>query len=253
MSVVMGTLKIARAERPVQVGYRRKPFGWFIHLLVANPVMPLVVIAAVAGFVVAVFVYFGENNNGVEFFVETEPEQAIVYVRARGNLSIEEMDALVTMAEQIVITQDGVRDVFAFAGDGGLNNNTGGVSAPGDTIGQIQVDLEPWGRPPRRQRDPRRDAGAPVGAARHRDRDPRRRAGPRRKQAREPAPVWRQLGRSAGRDRDRAGTFSTRCPALRWWRIRCRCPVSTGRSMSMSRPPAATVPTWPRWAPWCSW
>jgi multidrug efflux pump len=31
----------------------------------------------------------------VEFFVETEPEQAIVYVRARGNLSIEEMDALV--------------------------------------------------------------------------------------------------------------------------------------------------------------
>ena len=148
MSVVMGTLKIARAERPVQVGYRRKPFGWFIHLLVANPVMPLVVIAAVAGFVVAVFVYFGENNNGVEFFVETEPEQAIVYVRARGNLSIEEMDALVTMAEQIVITQDGVRDVFAFAGDGGLNNNTGGVSAPGDTIGQIQVDLEPWGARP---------------------------------------------------------------------------------------------------------
>jgi len=148
MSVVMGTLKRARAERTVQVGYRRKPFGWFIHLLVSNPVMPLVVIAAVAGFVVAVFVYFGENNNGVEFFVETEPEQAIVYVRARGNLSLEEKDALVAMAERIVITQDGVRDIFAFAGDGGLNNNTGGVSAPGDTIGQIQVDLEPWGARP---------------------------------------------------------------------------------------------------------
>jgi multidrug efflux pump len=148
MSVVMGTLKLARAERPVQVGYRRKAFGWFIHLLVANPVMPLVVIAAVAGFVIAVFAYFGENNNGVEFFVETEPEQAIVYVRARGNLSIEEKDALVAMAERIVITQEGVRDIFAFAGDGGLNNNTGGVSAPSDTIGQIQVDLEPWGARP---------------------------------------------------------------------------------------------------------
>jgi multidrug efflux pump len=95
MSVVMGTLQIARAERPVRAGYKRTPFGWFIHLLVANPVMPLVVIAAVAGFVMGVFTYFGANNNGVEFFVETEPEQAIVYVRARGNLSVDEMDALV--------------------------------------------------------------------------------------------------------------------------------------------------------------
>jgi multidrug efflux pump len=95
-----------------------------------------------------VFTYFGANNNGVEFFVETEPEQAIVYVRARGNLSIDEMDALVRQAEEIVLTQEGVRDVFAFAGDGGLNNNTGGVSAPSDTIGQIQVDLEPWGERP---------------------------------------------------------------------------------------------------------
>jgi multidrug efflux pump len=129
----------------VQAGYKRTPFGWFIHLLVGNPVMPLVVIAAVAGFVITVFTYFGANNNGVEFFVETEPEQAIVYVRARGNLSIEEMDALVAEAEEIVLTQEGVRDVFAFAGDGGLNNNTGGVSAPSDTIGQIQIDLEPWG------------------------------------------------------------------------------------------------------------
>jgi multidrug efflux pump len=145
MSVVLGTLQIARPERPVRAGYRRSPFGWFIHLLVANPVMPLVVIAAVTGFVIGVFTYFGANNNGVEFFVETEPEQAIVYVRARGNLSIDEMDALVREAEEIVLTQDGVRDVFAFAGDGGLNNNTGGVSAPGDTIGQIQIDLEPWG------------------------------------------------------------------------------------------------------------
>ncbi|MFW5655718.1 MAG: efflux RND transporter permease subunit, partial [Roseicyclus sp.] len=145
MSVVMGTLQVKRAERQVETGYRRTPFGWFIHGLVANPVMPLVTIAAVAAFVIGVFTYFSANNNGVEFFVDTEPERAIVYVRARGNLSLEEKDALVSRAEEIVLTQEGVRDVFAFAGDGGLNNNTGGVSAPGDTIGQIQIDLEPWG------------------------------------------------------------------------------------------------------------
>jgi multidrug efflux pump len=59
-----------------------------------------------------------------------------------------------------VLTQEGVRDVFAFAGDGGLNNNTGGVSAPSDTIGQIQIDLEPWGSGRRRQPHPRRSFSA---------------------------------------------------------------------------------------------
>jgi multidrug efflux pump len=145
MSVVLGTLRFGRGPGKVRAGYRRSPFGWFIHAIVGNPVMPLVSIAAVAAFVVGVFMYFGENNNGVEFFVETEPEQAIVYVRARGNLSIEEKDALVRQVEEIVMTHEGIRDVFAFAGDGGLNNNTGGVSAPSDTIGQIQIDLLPWG------------------------------------------------------------------------------------------------------------
>jgi multidrug efflux pump len=145
MSVLLGSVRMTRPSKRVAAGYRRSPFGWFIHLMTGNPVMPVVAIVAVAFFVVSVFTYFGQNNNGVEFFVETEPEQAIVYVRARGNLSVGEQDALVRQVEEIVRTQAGVRDVFAFAGDGGLNNNTGGVSAPADTIGQVQMDLEPWG------------------------------------------------------------------------------------------------------------
>ncbi len=145
MSVFVGSIMIERKAKRVESGYRRTPFGWFIQFLTGNPIMPLVMIGTVGAFVVSVFMYFGANNNGVEFFVETEPEQAIVYVRARGNLSVDEMDALVRDVEEIVLQQDGVRDVFAFSGDGGLNNNTGGVAAPADTIGQVQIDLEPWG------------------------------------------------------------------------------------------------------------
>jgi multidrug efflux pump len=148
MSVMLGSVTIERKAKRVKAGYKRTPFGWFIHALTGNPVMPLVSIAAVGAFVVGVFMFFGENNNGVEFFVETEPENAIVYVRARGNLSVEEMDALVAQVEQVVLQTDGVADVFAFAGDGGLNNNTGGQSAPADTIGQVQLDLLPWGERP---------------------------------------------------------------------------------------------------------
>ena len=73
----------------------RTSFGHFIHFLVGNPVMPVVSVALVVTFVVSTFVYFSAHNKGVEFFVESEPEQAIVYVRARGNLCLEEKDALV--------------------------------------------------------------------------------------------------------------------------------------------------------------
>ncbi|MEJ6394900.1 efflux RND transporter permease subunit [Gymnodinialimonas sp. 2305UL16-5] len=148
MSVLIATVQIHRKDTQVKAGYRRTWFGSFIHLMTGNPFMPLVAIVAVGGFVAYTFMYFGENNNGVEFFVETEPENAIVYVRARGNLSVEEQDALVRQVEEIVLTQDGVRDVFAFSGSGGLNNNTGGAAAPADTIGQVQMDMEPWGTRP---------------------------------------------------------------------------------------------------------
>ncbi len=86
MSVLLGSVIPERRPQRVEAGYRRTPFGQFIHLIVGNPVMPLVTIAAVIGFVIAVFAYFGENNNGVEFFVETEPENAIIYVRARQSV-----------------------------------------------------------------------------------------------------------------------------------------------------------------------
>jgi multidrug efflux pump len=146
MSVLLGSVIPERGPRRVEAGYRRTAFGRLIHLIVGNPVMPVVTIAAVIGFVMGVFVYFGANNNGVEFFVESEPENAIVYVRARGNLSVAEQDALVRQVEAIVLDAEGVRDVFAFSGEGGLDNNTGGAAAPSDTIGQVQLDLEPWGR-----------------------------------------------------------------------------------------------------------
>ena len=119
-------------------------FGGLTRLLTHNPVMPLVVIAAVAGLVGLVFMLYAERSLGVEFFVETEPERAIAYVRARGNLGIEEKDALLRAAEARVVTIPGVESVFAFAGSGGLRQNTGGASEPRDTVGQIQIELAPW-------------------------------------------------------------------------------------------------------------
>jgi len=143
LSSVSGSIKNRDAPPPAKAGYRRTPFGVVIRALVGNPVMPFVALI-VAGFgVYSAVNYYVANNKGVEFFVATEPERAIVYVRARGNLSLSERDRLLGAIERKVIAIEGVESVFAFAGEGGLQR--GGDGAPKDTVGQIQLELAPWG------------------------------------------------------------------------------------------------------------
>ena len=133
-------------KRPSHVssGYHQSSFGILIKALVGNPLMPVIMLGAVFAFVGTTLIYYINNNNGVEFFVETEPEEAIVYVLARGNLSLNEKDTLLRQAEKIIINHPSISSVFSFAGNGGLNANTGGATSPKDTIGQIQIETIPW-------------------------------------------------------------------------------------------------------------
>jgi len=143
-STVLGSIKPDKPNNRVTSGHQRSGFGWFIKMIVGNPIMPLVTIGLILFFSMSINKYFSENNYGVEFFVESEPEQAIVYVKARGNLALNEKDALVREVEEIVIAHPGIKSVFAFAGAGGLNSNTSGATPPEDTIGQIQLETIPW-------------------------------------------------------------------------------------------------------------
>jgi len=142
------TLSAARIERPPRRIEKQKKhtlFGWLIYGIAGNPVMPVVAIAAVfSGVFYIAFILFPANSRGVDFFVESEPEQATVYVRARGNVSLAETDEMVRQAEQVVLAHPAVTNVFSFAGDGGLNQNNGGAQLPPDTVGQIQFEIIPW-------------------------------------------------------------------------------------------------------------
>ncbi|MEM1429589.1 MAG: efflux RND transporter permease subunit [Pseudomonadota bacterium] len=148
-SITLDAARVSLRPRRIRAGYRRTPFGHLTKLIAGNPVMPIVVIVAVGFFVVTVFGIYGQNNRGVEFFVETTPEQAIVYVRARGNLSLDEKDALVHEVEDVILETQGIKSAFAFAGEGGLNANTGGSSGPRDAIGQVQIEMVRWDDRPR--------------------------------------------------------------------------------------------------------
>ncbi|AXI54507.1 Multidrug resistance protein MdtC (plasmid) [Pseudoseohaeicola sp. NH-UV-7] len=143
-SVTLGAARIERKARKIRAGHSRTPFGLFTKFIAGNPITPLVTIAVVGFGVMTVFGLFATNNNGVEFFVESEPEQATVYVRARGNISLTEADNMVAQVEDIVMAHPGVVNVFSFAGDGGLNTDSSGNSIPKDTVGQVQFETIPW-------------------------------------------------------------------------------------------------------------
>ncbi|MFN3260171.1 MAG: efflux RND transporter permease subunit [Pikeienuella sp.] len=132
--------------KPVEYGYRRTAFGRVIQAVVGNPVMPFVAIFAAVALMAGSVMLFQTNGKGVEFFVKTEPERAIIHVRARGNLSLAEKDRLVRQVEQEVQGIEGVSAVFAFAGKGGLDQQ--GNDAPSDAVGQVQLELAPWGTRP---------------------------------------------------------------------------------------------------------
>ncbi len=143
LALVGGSLRAPHVAPIPTAGYRRSAFGRVIAFLTSRFYMPVIALLVVAGFVVGVFTYFGEHSRGVEFFVQTEPERAIAYVRARGNLSLAEKDTLVRQVESEIAAVDGVASIFAFAGADGLAQGPGG-SGPRDAVGQVQIELDPW-------------------------------------------------------------------------------------------------------------
>ena len=94
-----------------------------------------------------VFSLYGQYGAGVEFFIEDEPDQAVVMVRGRGNLSAVETRDLVVAAEDKVLQVDGVKSVFTTVGGG--NNGAPDLSdgmqdQPADLVGRMMLELEDY-------------------------------------------------------------------------------------------------------------
>ncbi len=79
-------------------------------------------------------------GRGVEFFPEVDPERAMVQVHARGNLAVDEKNALVREVEARLLGLQGVETVYARAGAAGL----GGENLAPDVIGVLQLEFASW-------------------------------------------------------------------------------------------------------------
>jgi multidrug efflux pump len=98
---------------------------------------PLLTAGAVTLLLVLVFIAYGRMGHGVEFFPDVEPEFARINIAARGDLSVDEKDALVRQVERRILDMPEFESVYARTGGGGRGSRE-------DQIGSISLQLVDW-------------------------------------------------------------------------------------------------------------
>jgi multidrug efflux pump len=113
--------------------------GWYARTLDAAGKRPALVTGGAVVVIVAIVALFVAVPHPVEFFIDQDPDFATIYVKARGNLSVEADDALVAQVERKIMGVAGVKSIYTRSG---ASNGGGGRNGPpNDMIGRIQLEL----------------------------------------------------------------------------------------------------------------
>ncbi|WP_367717462.1 efflux RND transporter permease subunit [Nitratireductor sp. GISD-1A_MAKvit] len=122
-----------------------KPDGWYMGLVKQAVRFPKTVLLLTVGLLAGIIYSYSQYGAGVEFFPNVEPEYGLMYVHARGNLSLEEMDRLTRPAEEKLLNWPGIESVYTRVG----KTRGGGQDIDEDVIGVIQYEFIDW-----REREP---------------------------------------------------------------------------------------------------
>ncbi|MDX1552692.1 MAG: efflux RND transporter permease subunit [Marinobacter sp.] len=133
---VLGSISGGRRKRQASPDGRMT--AWYRNLLGRLLAVPGFTLLGVLAVVVVIYVAYGKFNYGVEFFPSVEPDSAQVQVRARGDLSVEERDAIVREVEQRL---QGLPEVKALYARSMVSPDT--QVAP-DVIGVLQFQFIDW-------------------------------------------------------------------------------------------------------------
>lgn len=134
---------VRQSEQKTHAGAFSKWYRGTLSKAVSKPWWSLLLVMLV---IVAIYALYARFNHGVDFFPSVEPESAQVTIRARGDYSVYEKDALVKQVESRLQGMSEVRALYARsiadpAWDMGV-----------DTIGVLQFQFIDW-----HQRRPARD------------------------------------------------------------------------------------------------
>lgn len=122
--------------------------GMYMSVVKQAVKYPKTVLILTVALLVAIIQGYGKYGSGVEFFPSVEPDYGLLYVHARGNLSLQEQNALTTEAENRLLGWPGVKSVYTRVGQ----TRGGGADIPEDVVGVIQYEFVDW-----RERQPAND------------------------------------------------------------------------------------------------
>ena len=113
--------------------------GVYVKSLEVALAHPVLILFASIAILVGGYTAYGAFGKGVEFFPDVEPEQVIVHIHARGNLSAVERDGLVRRVESRILEMEEFDSVYARSGE-----RFGNQEVAEDVVGVIQLELIDW-------------------------------------------------------------------------------------------------------------
>ncbi|MDX1721713.1 MAG: efflux RND transporter permease subunit [Pseudomonas sp.] len=153
---VLGAVTGGRPQPlPSTPGRGAQAYRKLLDKLLHRPGLTLLGILAL---VALIYAGYGRFNHGVEFFPEVEPENAQIWLRARGDLSVQEKDALLQQVERRLLGMSEVKALYARS----LAQPDGQLGV--DVIGTLQFQFVDWHerRPARQILDDMRERSADI-------------------------------------------------------------------------------------------
>ncbi len=118
--------------------------GKYLRLLDRCIRHPIISVSSAIAVLVIVILVYGRFGNGIEYFTDVEPDQANIFIKARGNLSVDEIDAATRKVEDILLSTPGISAFFSEAGPGvkaGGGNPRFDNDAPRDMVGRLLIEF----------------------------------------------------------------------------------------------------------------
>ena len=143
-SKTLEAVKAAESGDINKIGGASGAYLGFLGRLLAHPGK---VFAVTVLLLVGTYAAFGSFGRGVEFFPDVEPELAQVQIRARGDMSVKEMDSLVRQIETRIVGLPHLETVYARTMGPGERQSQQGMAE--DVIGVVQFEFDNWRTRPR--------------------------------------------------------------------------------------------------------
>lgn len=152
--VINNNAKLISSKEPLDVSKVTGITGAYLWFLqgATKGLIGNFMILIVAGIVTVTTVsYFTENAKGVEFFVDEEPDVALLFISARGNLSGNDIRDLSIAVEQEVLKVAGIDNIVMTATAPGGGNTAGPDPSqpqdlPADVVGRITIELADYSK-----------------------------------------------------------------------------------------------------------